>query len=299
MHTVGPAYAARHARASEVLVSAARTSVVLDLSAPCARVANDLAVNIEPAFANATAATWLGRMINEHRSGEVFEHTADLLARAGLPAEVVAECRSFAAEERRHGVLCGAVVMRAGGEAKARVEAEEPYPVHADTTPQVAVVRNLIAISCMAETVAVALIGEERELMPEGPLRELLTGIWADEVGHARFGWRTVAAMLPTLDQKSREAVAAYLPVAFEHLERHELAHLPLDARARAGGEPYGLCSGKEARELFYATVEQAVVAGLEALGLPARRAWEDRRAYAFVPPVQAAPTPLEARSDA
>lgn len=272
-----------------------RAVAVLDLSEPCERAARDLRLDVDPAFARATAETWLGRMVNEHRSGAVFERTADLLARAGEPEDVVEECRSFAAEERRHGVSCGAVVLRAGGVARALVEAEEPYPLHADTSPRVAVVRNLIAISCMAETVAVALIGEERERMPDGPLRELLTGIWADEVGHARFGWRTVAAMLPTLDEASREAVSAYLPVAFEHLERHELAHLPVAARPRAGGEVYGLCSGEEARELFYATVEQAVVAGLEALGLPARRAWERRHAYASVPSRAAPPTALGA----
>jgi hypothetical protein len=79
--------------------------------------------------------------------------------------------------------------------------------------------------------------------------------------------------------------VIAYLPVAFEHLERHELEHLPETAHASPDSEKYGLCSGQGARELFYATVDRAVVAGLEALGLPARRAWERRAA----PKVQAA----------
>ncbi len=258
-------------------MSDAPSERVLDLSTPCARIAETLGLEVPPEFAAATRATWLGRMVNEYRSGTVFEHTAEGLARAGCSPEIVAECRSFAEEERRHGVLCGAVVVRAGGQARMAIEADEPFPEHADTTPRAAAVRNLIAISCLAETVAVALIGDERERMPEGPLRELLTGIWADEVGHARFGWRTVAALLPTLDADEREAVIAYLPVAFEHLERHELAHLPEGTQASPEGEKYGLCSGTDARELFYATVDRAVVAGLEALGLPARRAWESR----------------------
>ncbi len=255
----------------------ATTDRVLDLSTPCARVAESLDLEVPRDFAAATRATWLGRMVNEHRSGTVFEHTADGLARAGCSKEIVDECRGFAEEERRHGVLCGAVVVRAGGEARVSIGANEPFPEHADTTPRAAAVRNLISISCMAETVAVALIGDERERMPEGPLRELLTGIWADEVGHARFGWRTVADLLPTLDADEREAVVAYLPVAFEHLERHELSHLPEGIQASREGEKYGLCSGTDARELFYVTVDRAVVAGLEALGLPARHAWESR----------------------
>jgi len=276
MHSLGSAGSSLHAR--EARVSGTVGPRELDLSSPCARVAASLDLEVPRDFAAATRATWLGRMVNEYRSGTVFEHTADGLARAGCSTEIVDECRGFAEEERRHGVLCGAVVVRAGGEARVSIGANEPFPEHADTTPRAAAVRNLISISCMAETVAVALIGDERERMPEGPLRELLTGIWADEVGHARFGWRTVADLLPTLDADEREAVVAYLPVAFEHLERHELSHLPEGIQASREGEKYGLCSGVEARELFYATVDRAVVAGLEALGLPAHRAWEARK---------------------
>jgi hypothetical protein len=239
---------------------------VLDLSVPCARVAESLGVVVPAELAPATRTTWLGRMVNEYRSGAVFEHTAKVLARAGCSTDVVDTCLGFATEERHHGVLCGAVVLRAGGEARAVVGPDEPFPEHADTTARAAAVRNLVSISCMAETVAVALVGDERERMPEGPLRELLTRIWADEIGHARFGWRTVAALLPELDADEREAVHAYLPVAF---------------RAPPGGDEVGLCSGLEARELFYATVEHAVVSGLEAIGLPAAEAWRRRAAFA------------------
>ncbi|WP_106087683.1 hypothetical protein [Enhygromyxa salina] len=48
-----------------------------------------------------------------------------------------------------------------------------------------------------------------------------------------------------------------------------------------AGGEAFGLCNGAAARELFYACVEAVIIPGLEAHGLPARRAWVRRRAIA------------------
>ena len=38
--------------------------------------------------------------------------------------------------------------------------------------------------------VAVALIGAERMEMPDGELRDLLTGIWSDEVGHWKLAGR-------------------------------------------------------------------------------------------------------------
>ncbi|MBK6459453.1 MAG: LysR family transcriptional regulator [Myxococcales bacterium] len=159
-----------------------------------------------------------------------------------------------------------------------RHDPPEVFPQHLDASRLEAAARNLISISCMAETVAVALIGAERDAMPDGPLRELLTTIWADEVGHARFGWRALDRIVPELAEGERDRLDRYLRVAFAHLERHELAHLPLGSVRRPGGDELGLCSGAEARELFYATVERAIVPGLERLGLGARAAWEKRR---------------------
>ena len=219
--------------------------------------------------------TWRGRMINEHGSARVFEALADQLAKAGIPAEDVVECRGFAAEERRHGVLCGAVVEALGGEAIAEVPEGLPVPEHGDAwTPLEAALRNVLSVCCLSETVAVSLIAAERLEMPEGELRELLTTIWADEVGHSRFGWRLLANLAHELDAGTRARLGEYLEVAFEHLVEHELSHLPLSAVAPADGGIYGLCSGKDARGLFFDTVEQVIVPGLEARGLPAAKAW-------------------------
>lgn len=228
-------------------------------------------------------ATWRGRMINEHGSAQVFEALAAQLAAAGLPAEDVEACRGFAAEERRHGVLCGAVVEALGGSALAEVPEPEEVPAHEDAaSPLEAALRNVLSVCCLSETVAVALIAAERLEMPEGELRDLLTTIWADEVGHSRFGWRLLARVARELDDATRARLGDYLAVAFEHLVRHELAHLPAMTAPPPGGEVYGLCSGADARVLFFDTVAQVIVPGLEAHGLPAARAWaEARRALA------------------
>lgn len=228
------------------------------------------------ALGPAVIATWRGRMINEHGSSHVFAGLADQLAALDW-LEDAATCRRFADEEREHGALCGAVVEAAGGNAVAEVEAPRTIPAHADTTPKAAAIRNAISICCMSETVAVALIGAERLEMPDGPLRDLLERIWADEIGHARFGWLLVARELGQLDDGERESIARYLPVAFGHLEAHELGHLPLNEWPEAAAA-YGLCSGSDARTLFYETVDEVIVPQLEALGLPAARAWQTRR---------------------
>jgi hypothetical protein len=217
----------------------------------------------------ATVATWRGRMINEWSSSYVFGSLAEQLDAACEP-EAARMARTFAAEERRHGVLCGAVVEAAGGEARAVIARPGPVPVHRDASRRVAAVRNVLSIG-LAETVAVALIGAERLEMPEGPLRELLTAIWADEVGHARFGWGFLDRMLPLLDAQERAALERYLPVLLDHLVAHEHAHLPERASPPPEGAAFGLCSGRDARVLFAETVNEVIVPELSRRGLEVR----------------------------
>ncbi len=229
-------------------------------------------------------ATWRGRMVNEYRSARVFEGLAQQLAAAKLTPSLADQCLTFAAEERHHGVLCAAVVSALGDEAVAEAQTEEPYPTHAEVPPVEGLLRNLLSISCTSETVAVALIGAERLAMPAGPLRKLLSRIYADEVGHARFGWGLVGALVPRLDAAARRRLSAYLAVCLAHFEEHELAHLPADVNPPPEAAALGLCHGNDARQLMYDTVEKVILPGLAAVGLDAQRAWALRRdAQAFV----------------
>ena len=232
-----------------------------------------------PGARAAARATWHGRMVNEFASHIVFEGLASQMAAAGFDREAVEACAEFAREEKRHGVLCGAVVESLGGSATAELPEMPSFPRHEDVSPREGVLRNLLSISCMSETVAVALIGAERLEMPEGELHALLTRIWADEIGHARFGWALLGRELPSLDAAARARLDAYTAVAFAHVEAHELAHLPEGMAPPPEGAVLGVCNGSDARVLFYETIEEVIIPGLTAMGLSARAAWQSRGA--------------------
>ena len=90
--------------------------MLLDLHAGASRVAPQLSA--PPGLVASARATWLGRMVNEHGSARVFEGLAGQILGAGLDASLAQECRGFADEERRHGLLCGAVVEALGGRVR-------------------------------------------------------------------------------------------------------------------------------------------------------------------------------------
>ncbi len=221
--------------------------------------------------------TWARRMVNEYGSSSVFASLAFQMESAGIEPDSVARCRLFSEEEKRHGILCGAVVEALGARACETLPLQAPYPMHRDALPKEGLARNLLSIGCLSETVAVALIGAERLEMPDGELRELLTSIYADEIGHARFGWEQVGRLLPAMDATARKRLSIYLSCAFAHLEDHELSHLPVDSVFPPEGVALGLCSGAGARVLFYEVVSEVIVPRLEALGLEASKAWELR----------------------
>ena len=228
----------------------------------------------------AALTTWRGRMMNEFVSARVFEALAGQIERAGLPADMIDTAHRFAADERRHGHLCAAVVRALGGSAVAPIRPLAPVPEHADCAPMEALLRNVLSISCLAETVAVALVGAEREEAGPDCLRDVLTSILADEVRHARFGWTLLARVGPSLDDATRLRLGRYLELAFAHLEEHELRFLPAGPAPSDKAERVGVCDGDVSRELFYETVRTVIIPGLQARGLPAADAWA-RRSFA------------------
>ena len=225
-------------------------------------------------------ATWQGRMLNEHVSARVFAGLIPQMMAAGVEVSLQLEVAAMISEELRHGVLCAAAVEALGGEAVAPLPDLDPVPAHEDAAPLEALLRNVISICCLSETIAVALITAERLETRPPALQEALTEILADEVGHARFGWRLLDSLAPQLDAGLRQRLGDYLPVAFLHLLDYELDHLPVHATAPSDAvEGFGVCNGSDARALFYDTITNAIVPELQARGLPGEAAWLVARA--------------------
>jgi len=214
---------------------------------------------------------WLGRMVNEHVSARVFAALIPQLMRAGVDASEQAVVADMVGQELRHGRLCAAVVDALGGDARAPLPELVDVPTHDDATPLEAVLRNVLSISCLNETVAVALLETGRELAGPPPIRRILTEILRDEVNHAKLGWRLVERLLPRVDAATRARLDAYLVPAFRQLlERH---YVP-DHLARPISAPeVGVDDTRASCALFLDVVTTVIVPGLEAHGLDARAA--------------------------
>lgn len=250
---------------------------LLDLRGPAKEMGLEVGSTDDLSEADRAQAigTWIGRMVNEHISARVFSALVPQMMRAGLDPRWTEAVATMASDELRHGRQCAAVVEALGGEAVAELPPITDVPTHDDCSPLEAVLRNLISISCLSETVAVSLIRAEKEESTTPGIQEILDTILADEVQHARFGWRVLDELSPSLDPEMKARLGDYLIGAFHHLRTHELAHLPLGPSPSEEAERVGVCDGLDARRLFFDTVEEAIVPGLESHGIPARAAWQ------------------------
>jgi len=250
---------------------------LLDLRRQGAAVGFELGEEVAlTAFERSSAiATWRARMVNEHISARVFAALIPQMMRAEIDADHQAAVAEMISDELRHARLCAAAALALGGDPRAELPPLTAVPEHLDASPLEAVLRNVISISCLSETVAVALIDGERLRAGPPALADLLKEILADEVGHARFGWRLLDELGPQIDDGMRLRLGDYLIDAFAHLRAHELAHIPARPAPSDVAESIGVCDGNDARTLLFETIEEVILPGLTAHGLPAKAAWE------------------------
>jgi hypothetical protein len=223
---------------------------------------------------------WRARMISEHASARVFAELTSQMMRANLDRHWIVSASRMVGQELEHGLLCARVVHALGGEARAPMPAILPsVPKHDDASAKVAVLRNIVSISCCSETVAVSLVATERERAGAPELKKILSTILADEVKHSRLGWKLLAEVLPTLAKEERAALDAYLPFALEHQVDFHSPFLTMGPKTdRAVGA--GAADGPNNWACFVETLTGVILPGLEGLGLGANEAWSETLAH-------------------
>jgi hypothetical protein len=227
------------------------------------------------------ARTWRGRMVNEHVSAQVFAGLVPQLMRAAVPPSILAQVPAYISDELRHAEQCAGVVLALGHVPMAPLPEIPKVPEHDDVGPLEAVVRNVLSVGCLSETVAVSIIRAEQAELAGTTLGVILDSILADEITHARFGWGFLGRVMPLLDDAARARLDEYLVVALRHQIEFEVPKLPINAGLRRVVAQAGVCDGGLARDLFYDTIEQVIVPQLDAAGLAGTAAWTEARATA------------------
>lgn len=239
-----------------------------------------------PAILERLRRLWLHRMVSEHRSTAVFASLGWQLMEAGATLDMKAMVLSMAHDELRHTELCGRVAEALGAES--RVELDVAYaqmPAHKGCTPEVRALRNVIYGSCLSEVVNSARFVALLDVTTEPFLRDATRRLLADEVTHGQFGFHYLEAWRPWLDAhpEVRVALGRYLRYGFAVYERDMSGGRGPFAKLSEEELAVGIPDMAVTRDVFYQTIEHAVIPGLERFGIEAGDAWR-RRALTEAP---------------
>ncbi|HEY8072713.1 MAG TPA: ferritin-like domain-containing protein [Labilithrix sp.] len=234
----------------------------------------------DPANVERVRAMWLFRMQAEHRSTSVFAALCTQLMEARATLDTKGVVLRMAQDELRHAELCAEVVRVAGGEPVAETaELAAPVAAHRGASPEERAMRNVIYGSCLTETVNCARFVDALDTIADPFLHDVTRALLSDEAHHAQFGFHYLTAWSAWLERHAevRASISRYLRYAFAVLEREqsarEMAPRVLSVEERALGLP----DPARLQEIFYTTIEGAVVPSLEKFGIEATRAWRER----------------------
>jgi hypothetical protein len=234
----------------------------------------------DPKLLEMLAEQWRQRMIFEHRSSTVFSQLASQLFEAGSTLDAKIVMLRMAQDELRHTETCARVIEALGGTPDPEYDtAVQPLATHAGVSLQERALRNVIYTTCCSEMVACGRFVATMDRTKDGFLRDAMRRLLADEVLHGQFGFHYLTAWKPWMDEHPDvvRSIERYLVHAFAILEEELAPKPPLRAPASTAIE-LGSDDMVLAREVFYATLEGAVVPGLEQLGIGATASWRDRR---------------------
>src|SRR4051812_27255196 len=171
----------------------------------------DVATTFDAESRQAAIAEWTNRMVHSHVASRLFAGLVPQMMRAGIDSAFQAASAEAVVNGLRHARLCGAVVEALGGQARAPLPDVCDVPRHDDVAPLEGLLRNVLSIICLDETVAVAQLENSHRNARESTLRRVLAEILDDEINHSRLGWRLLQSPAPRIDAGVRQRVRAYL----------------------------------------------------------------------------------------
>ncbi len=226
------------------------------------------------------ALEWRERMIFEHRSSTVFGQLATQLYEANAPLDAKIVMLRMSQDELRHTGTCAEVLTALGGDTRVEVDlVVAPLATHAGTSLEERALRNVIYTTCCSELVACARFVATLDRTKDPFIRHAMRRLLADEVLHGQFGFHYLEANRLWLSENPRvlDSVSRYLIHAFAIIET-ELAPTGMFPRIDDELRALGGDDMNEAREVFYGTIEGAVLPGLERFGITAVSSWKNRQ---------------------
>lgn len=212
------------------------------------------------------AHVWRSRRRAELQAGARFARIAVELERFDAHRDVVSLASDAAHEEGRHAELCAELVSHFGG----AVHDDAPVPAVLPVAPpnlkaRDALLYEIVALSCVTETLSTALLGALVACARDGAAKEAMHEILRDEVRHSRLGWAHLASEHA---RGCRDVVGAHLPALLSATVSEHLFDGAPGHAAQAELTGLGSLPKQERAEIVGQTLTDIVFPGLARFGI-------------------------------
>ncbi|MBX3229561.1 MAG: ferritin-like domain-containing protein [Labilithrix sp.] len=224
---------------------------------------------------DAAARLWSARAVQEMASLAIFTELASKLHLLGAPLDWSGAFARMIADEVRHTDLCLRMCAALGRPAEPEID---PSALHLlrDTSPRAHVRQTIVAAFCIGESISGRMFRRALRVTDVPLAREVVGAIVVDETFHGELGWELGALLMrrdsPAFDEE-RDSLAARLPSLFRHYARLcGATRGPAWARSEPevlAGPNFGTLSDAGYARAFFDGMEEDVVPGLVAIGLP------------------------------
>lgn len=224
------------------------------------------------------ACVWSFRLGSELEAAQRFRALAPRFRAAGASETIVGMAEEAAADELRHAELCRQLVRHFGGDPRPEPEVALRWKAPAAVQGRERLLYEVVALSCVTETLSTALLGELVARATDPMCRQAMHSILRDEVNHSRLGWAFLAEEHARV---ARDCVGPHLPAMLEATLGDELFRVPRGSDPRLA-ELAGLGSLERADRLRVVreALQSVIFPGLELFGIETAfgRRWLDAR---------------------
>jgi hypothetical protein len=221
------------------------------------------------------ANLWRTRIVQEMHSLALFTELAGQLHLLGAPLDWSGAFARMIADEVRHTDLCLRMCEALGRPASPEIDPAELHLLP-QASARLQVRHTIVAAFCIGETISGRMFRRAHKAATVPLAREVVAAIVVDETFHGELGWELGALLMrsdgPAFEEE-RAALAAELPRLFRHYARLCCARQgPTWARGEPevdDGPNFGTLSSAGYARAFFEGMEEDVVPGLSAIGLP------------------------------
>jgi len=226
---------------------------------------------------------WRARAFTEMHSLALFTQVASQVHLLGAPLDWAGAFARMTADEVRHTDLCLKMCQALGGVPEVKIDADKLHLRVRGESLRAHVRTTILAAFCISETLSKRMFMRSFRAATVPLARDVVGAILVDETFHAELGWELGALLMREADdgfEKERADLVDDLPDIIAQTARMCcVTRGPIWTREQPEideGENFAaLCDAGYARA-FFDGMEEDVIPGLEAIGLPeARPIWE------------------------